>query len=422
MVEMIAVSFPLMKLSKRWRTVSGGIGAMVFAWTVQAGEMAGKETGAPSNPQRWSFSGWIEAGFTGNFDNPSDRQNFGRLLDDRSNEPLLNQLVISAERPLAPESTNGFDWGAKLQLFYGSDARYLHSTGLLDLATNDTVQPDIPEAWFLAHFPISGTAGGLDLKLGKFMNCFGADMSDPRMNVFYSRSYIFNFGCPFYGTGALATLHALPGLDLYASVDRGLNVALEDNNDSVSFYGGLGGSLAEGKVTYAALTHIGPENPGDNHDFRYLSDLTVTWKPAPRFTSITDVNYVYEEAFDARGYGIAQYLTYEINDWLTAGIRGEVWRDEEGFFVAQFASNNDFLHFARGDDTAFDPRTVGGGVTTYGALTVGVTIKPPVPKPLTGLMIRPELRYDRALNGSHPFNDSSDRDMITAAMDLVITF
>ncbi|MBA3543674.1 MAG: hypothetical protein H0T83_04440 [Chthoniobacterales bacterium] len=34
------------------------------------------------------------------------------------------------------------------------------------------------------------------------MNCFGADMSDPRMNVFYSHSYIFNFGCPFYGTGA----------------------------------------------------------------------------------------------------------------------------------------------------------------------------------------------------------------------------
>lgn len=90
--------------------------------------------------------------------------------------------------------------------------------------------------------------------------------------------------------------------------------------------------------------------------------------------------------------------------------------------MAQFASNNDFLHFARGDDTTFDPRTVGGGVTTYGALTAGVMIKSPMPKPLAGLMIRPELRYDRALNGSHSFNDSSDRDMLTAALDLVITF
>ena len=206
------------------------VGAMVLsAHAIQAGDIT-KELPPATDAepaQRWSFSGWIEAGVTGNFNDPSDRQNFGRLLDDRSNEPLLIQLVIRAERQLDPAASSGFVWGAKLQLFYGSDARYLHSTGLLDLATDDTVQPDIPEAWFLAHFPISGIAGGLDLKLGKFMSCFGADRSDPRMNVFYSRSYIFNFCCPFYGTGALATLHALPELEFYASVDRGLNVAFE---------------------------------------------------------------------------------------------------------------------------------------------------------------------------------------------------
>ncbi len=90
--------------------------------------------------------------------------------------------------------------------------------------------------------------------------------------------------------------------------------------------------------------------------------------------------------------------------------------------MARFASNNDFIHFARGDDTVFDPRTVGGGRTTYGAVTLGVTIKPAVAKPLAGLMIRPELRYDRALNGRRPFNDSSDRGMLTAGIDLIFSF
>ena len=221
-----------------------------------------------SGDERFKLNGWLEAGGTANFASPADHQNFGRLLDDRSNEVLLNQLVIAAERFLDPKLVESFDWGFKAELFYGSDARYLHSTGLLDLTTDDRVQPDIPEAWVLAHIPIAGTAGGLDLKAGKFMNCFGAEMTDPRINVFYSHSYIFNFGCPFYGTGALATLHALPGLDLYASVDRGLNVALEDPNDSAAFYGGFGGSLCGGNLTYAALTHIGPENPGNNHDYR----------------------------------------------------------------------------------------------------------------------------------------------------------
>jgi hypothetical protein len=372
--------------------------------------------------QRFKLIGWVETGITVNFDSPEDNQNFGRLLDDRSNEPLLNQLVVGAQRFLDPKMTDSFDWGFKVELFYGSDARYLKSIGLFDLTTNDTVQPDIPEAWFLAHFPIAGTAGGLDLKLGKFMNCFGADMSDPRMNVFYSHSYIFNFGCPFYGTGALATLHAFDGIDFYASVDRGLNVALEDNNDSAAFYGGVTMNCCHGKVRCTALTHIGPETPDDNHGYRYLSDIVTTWKITDRITSNTDLNYVYDESAEATGYGVAQYLTYAISDCCTIGIRGEVWRDEDGFYVAQFASNNDFIHFARGDATVFDPRTVGGGSTTYGAITAGVTIKPKVPKSLTGLMVRPELRYDRSLNSTRPFNDSSDRDMLTAGVDVVLTF
>ncbi len=366
--------------------------------------------------------GWIETGITGNFASPNDDENFGRLLADRANEPLLNQFVLTAERGLDPSMADRFDWAFRIQFLYGSDARYLKTIGLFDLITDDTVQRDIPELWFLAHFPISGTAGGLDLKLGKFMTCEGADMSDPRMNTFYSRTYIFNFGTPFYGVGALATMHACPCLDLYGGITRGVNVGTEDNNDSVSFYGGLGLNCCDGKVACAAMTHIGPENPRDNHDYRYLSDIVATWKITNKLTSITDINFIYEESVNAKGYGIAQYLTYAVNDCCTIGIRGEVWRDADGFFVAQFASNNDFIHFERGDDTVFDPRTTGGGRTTYGALTAGVTIKPPKPALITDLMIRPELRYDRSLNGTHPFNDSSDQDMFTAAVDFVVMF
>lgn len=372
--------------------------------------------------QRFSLTGWVEAGFTANFASPDDHQNFGRLLDDRANEPLLNQLVVNAQRYLDPKEAGNFDWGFDVQLFYGSDARYLHSTGLLDLATDDIVQPDVPEAWILAHFPISGTAGGLDLKLGKFLDCFGAEMPDPRGNLFYSHSYIFNFGCPFYGTGALFTLHALPGLEISASVDRGLNVAVENNNDSPSFSAAVSGKAGNGKVTYALATHFGPEDPHDNHDYRYLSDATLSWKATDQLTLTTDLNYVYEESVRARGYGIAQYLDYALTPWLSANLRGEVWRDEKGFFVAQFASPNDFIHFARGDDTVFDPRTIGGGNTTYGELTAGLTFRPPVPKPLAGLIIRPELRYDRSLNGTRPFNDSADRGVFTAGVDVVVSF
>ena len=46
------------------------------------------------------LSGHIEAGITGNGDGPKNGLNFGHLFTDRANTPLLNQLMLTAERPL----------------------------------------------------------------------------------------------------------------------------------------------------------------------------------------------------------------------------------------------------------------------------------------------------------------------------------
>src|SRR5438067_8734944 len=101
---------------------------------------------------RLTLYGWVETGFTGNLDAPKDNQNFGRLFDDRSNELVLNQAVVTAERALDPKI--GFDWGFKLQLMFGTDARYIHSLGMRNhRAGTDLYQADIPEAYLSLHFP-----------------------------------------------------------------------------------------------------------------------------------------------------------------------------------------------------------------------------------------------------------------------------
>ena len=368
---------------------------------------------------RVNIYGWVEAGVTGNFDSPDDNQNFGRLFDDRSNEFVVNQAVITAERTLDPKV--GFDWGFKLQLMFGTDARFIHSLGLFSGTMGTTLyQPDIPEAYLNLHLPVL-TEGGLDVKLGKFVSLEGVEMIDPRMNAFYSHTYIFNFGIPMNHTGALFTLHTTSWLDLIGGVTRGVNTSIDDNNDSVAFHGGVGLNFNEGKFVVLASTHIGPETPNDNHDLRYLNDVAITWKITDKLTAITDLNYTRDDGADADAYGAAQYFTYVINDMFKAKIRGEIWRDDKGFYVASFADPHDPM---RGlDGQAFiDPRTVGGGRTTYGALTVGLDIKPPVPKPLSGLTIRPEIRVDHSFSDTEPFNDSRDDTMFTAAMDAIITF
>jgi Putative beta-barrel porin-2, OmpL-like. bbp2 len=387
---------------------------------------AKKPVAAPTPPApRFKIYGWIEGGLTGNPDAPVDNHNFGHLLTDRANEPLLNQASIVAERALDPTVT-GFDWGFKAWFMYGSDARYSKSVGFLDFVTDDRVQPDFPELYASAHIPIPAT-NGLDLKLGKYQDPMSAETLDPRGNVFYSHSYIYNFGVPGNDLGGLATLHVNQYLDLYSGINRGVNIAFTDNNSSIAYEGGIGLNLLGGNLTTVALTHIGPENPHNNHDWRYLNDITTTWKITDKFTSITDLNLIVDSVDNGKwGGGVAQYFTYSLNDWLQLGVRGEIFRDSGGFYVAQFRANNDFLHILRGDTVAFDPSNLGGGDTTYFEITWGTTIKPPIPKSvpvLQGLLIRPEFRYDRALTDQFkPYNQNTKQDQWTLGFDVILEF
>ncbi|MBV9491076.1 MAG: outer membrane beta-barrel protein, partial [Verrucomicrobia bacterium] len=319
----------------------------------------------PKPPEsRFKLYGWIEGGITGNPDSPEDNHNFGHLFTDRANEPLLNQASIVAERTLDPNAT-GFDWAFKGWFMVGSDSRYTKSSGFLDRVTDSRVQIDIPELWVTLHAPIPATAGGLDFKIGKYADPMSAETIDPRSNVFYSHSYIFNFGVPLTDTGFLATLHATKFLDLYAGVNMGANISFDDNNSSVAFEGGFGLNLLDGNLTVAALTHIGPENADDNHDQRFYNDITTTWKINKALTSITDLNLVHDQIDRGHwAYGVAQYFTYSFTDWFQLGIRGEVYWDRGNFFVGQFAGpNNEYDHLVLRGETGYvaDPRTVTGG-------------------------------------------------------------
>ncbi len=367
---------------------------------------------------RIKFSGHVQVGITGNFASPDDHQNFGRLFDDRANEPLLNQFVLTAEQPL-DATAPGFDWGFKLQGMYGSDARFIHSLGLLDRSSKDLLQPDLVEAFVNLHFPITGTAGGIDVKVGKFVTLEGAEVIDNTGNIFYSHTYIFNFGIPFNHSGVLATLHATKNLDVIFGLTRGVNISLKDNNDKPAFHGGLSFlNLADGKLTILTSTHFGPETPNNNKDYRWLNDIVAICKVNDKLTSTTDLNYIQDDFAKAKGYGVAHYFTYMLSPSVTANFRGEVWRDNNGFFAAQFGNNTDVMGFLRGDTFTPDPRTVGGGATTYGALTVGATVK----TGLAGLVFRPEVRWDTSLNSTRPFNDSKNRSMITFAIDATLSF
>ena len=215
---------------------------------------------------------------------------------------------------------------------------------------------------------------------------------------------------------------------------------------------------------------------------RSWNNLTTTWKATDRLTFITDLSFMMESGWNpstggipqkqwgianniigqaggynlyygtapaspmgATAYGIAQNVSYKFDDTFLLKGRLEYFRDANNLFVSAFPGYNGLSNFQHG---FFDPSIInrntwilpGGwnpaGTTTqsgtaytgtsYLALTVGTTITPKIPDmPLvTGLMIRPELRWDQAVNGTTPFFNrsgmSSSQGMFN--MDIIVPF
>jgi len=386
---------------------------------------------APADFKEWSSS--IKLGFQGdagiiiNPSGPRNRRNFGRLFDDNSNRPVLNQFLVTLSRDVDPKATSP-DVGFKLQLMYGSDARIVHTLGVFDQLIHDRNQLDIVEANVSVRLP-DLFANGLDIKAGIYPTPLGVELIDPKTNAFYSHSYIFNYGLPYKHIGALATAHVSDLIDLYLGIDSGTNVAIGygsgDNNNRPAGIAGIGFNMLEGKLTVLALSHMGPENskrntPFANSAMRYYNDLAVVWKTTDKLTLTTEANYVREDGFRAEAYGIAQYASYTLSDTVMLNGRAEIYRDNTNFFVSTPVAERDYVALERG---VFNRFITAPKATTYTEFTAGLTYKPSwTPSQLSTLLLRPEVRYDQTLNNSRVFNDGKGRGAVTLAADIILGF
>jgi hypothetical protein len=276
----------------------------------------------------------------------------------------------------------------------------------------------------------------MDLKAGQYPTPLGYETIDPSTNPFYSHSYIFNFGLPLKHTGALAVTHVNDLLDVYTGLDTGTNTTfgpLGDNNGAIGGVLGFNLTLMGGNLTILALTHMGPEDStrllspmgvNANGQWRFYNDVLITYKYSDALTLVTETNLVRDGygpfGQGANAFGIAQYASYTLTDTITLNGRMEYFRDDHNFFVASYPSNNAPILAQQGFATLLHGAP--GSNTTYGALTAGFTWKPALPAPVTGLAVRPEVRWDHAFTNNHPFNAQSENNAFTIGADVVVTF
>ena len=423
---------------------------------------------APAAPTHYVIGGitvgaHIEAGTNINPDSPDNNINFGQLFTDRANSFRMNQANISAEQDIDSSAT-AFNWGWRVEGMYGTDARFTHTVGLFDRATNSPYQWDLVEASGSAHLPVI-FSGGIDLKGGIYPTPIGYEVIDANGNFFYTHSYIFNYGIPLKHTGILATGHVMDLLDVWAGVDSGVNAGVPfmrgtDNNKTGAVLFGVGINNPIPNLTILGLAHIGAENGyvqgatcasgatacyggrDPNHYSRQIYDAVTTWKPTDQITVVNETNYIRDDLFHATGEGTAFYGIYKWTDQWSFGARGEVFRDDQGFFVGSFQESQAFMNAERGIGVA-NPiygSAYNAGKATYSELTIGANWAPAIAFPsqlpsTLGLTIRPEFRWDHAFGlnpGVHPFGvtkasaaagtTGTKDDQILLSVDAILAF
>ena len=109
-----------------------------------------------------------------------------------------------------------FDVGGRVDLLYGTDARFIQALGL---------EPDWQQRGLyqlaLPQFYAEMASDGWKARAGRFYSPFGYESVPAPANFFYSHSYAFVYGEPVTLTGFQLTRELNKGFALNAGIDHG---------------------------------------------------------------------------------------------------------------------------------------------------------------------------------------------------------
>lgn len=372
-----------------------------------------------------ALTGLIEGGITANLARPDNGINFGNFLGDHANQAQLNQISLTLTKPIDP-SKSTYQVGFTLQGLYGSDARYYHLLGISNRAIGQRYQILPAQAHVDVHAPIL-TEGGIDMQVGILQAPMGVEVLDPTARPFYTLAYTSQYSVPFEHLGAMFHWHINKMIDLNFGVDTGNQTTFgsNDNNKAAAGYFGFNlNGLAQGKLNVVELSRVGPENavntlgPAANTAQRWWNDIAAYYTVDSKLSLIGEFNFLHDDGLRAETWSVVTFAGYKISSSLTFNYRGEIYRDNSGLFVVSFLDNQGYMNAFKG---GYAPAET-AAPTTYGALTLGLTYRPDLGHGIRVFALRPEIRFDRSLSGTSPFNDNRNSGMFTFGGDAMMGF
>ncbi len=362
------------------------------------------------NNSNITVKGYLDASYIYHSQTPNSSV---QVFDTAKNSFGLHQAGFT----IASTPAQGF--GGLLNLTAGSDAGIFCSYGECSSGTGTTAGGggnfDVTQAY--AQY----AAGSWTTIGGKFTTLAGAEVIDSSADTNVTRSILFG-KIPFTHTGVRATdaltdstsvivgvnngWDQVTGMTASKTVELGLTSAFtKDTSLAVSIYDG-----AETMPSFAygaTIPSAGLLTPTAGAPFsgnRELLDAVFTTNLTSSLTFILNGDYVrqqdaYIPGGDAKYWGLAGYLNYQINDQYRVSFRAEDLRDETGLA------------------TALAGTPMGADNVREATLTLGYA-------PVKNFELRGELREDRADQGIFLGTNGSSlaQSMTTVAVQGVYKF
>lgn len=410
---------------------------------------------------RIEFGGWIDAGATFN---PRQRDGFNGpvIFNDQANKFQLNQLNVFMRRPVV-STGDAWDFGGRFDFMFGTDAIFTQAFGVptfdvntgeplkrsnwdLDLCCSSTRTYGIalPQTYLEVYAPIGN---GLNVKLGHFYTPTGFETVPAPDNFFYSRAYTLNVGEPFTHTGLLANYNLSENWSIMGGAITGSAMGGWDGgwDKELGNWGGIAGFTwtSDNRNTILHLSGTYSETSTRSSEPWGFYNIVFQHRITPR--TLLVLHHVYGHAGgvllnnlkftnvvkDAEWYSFITHLYYDLTSDLSVGVRGEWYRDVDGFrnpSPVRIAAATNVVD-GRALSFAGDINRVTITPADYYAVTVGMNWK--VAKTLKlkwealkRLNIRPNIRYDRveAYKAAtyRPFN--GHKDQILFSLDFLLPF
>jgi hypothetical protein len=369
------------------------------------------------------MGGWINAGVTYNGTSPEDNFNGPVTFGDRSGEFQLDQLNFYLQRAVATEG-DSWDFGGRFDVMYGTDAFYTQAYGIpgaelgsgapldrgtwdLDIVRSRFYNMAIPQAYLESYVPIGN---GLNVKVGHFYTPIGYETVPAPDNFFYSHAYTMQFGEPFTHTGILGNYALNSNWSLMGGAITGSATGGWDGSwdQQLGNWGGIMGATwtSDDKGTSANVSGTYSARSELSDDAWSMYSVVLKHNITDKTHFVLQHDHGFADGInlangltDTQWYGVLTHLTYDVKDNLTAGIRGEWFRDQNGFRVctpARTAANCE--------------------AGTYYAITAGLNWKP-----LAWLNIRPNVRYDWS-TGRNAFDAGNQDRQFLFSTDMTINF